>query len=150
MGMLNLFTRESGSSGGVMSWAPWQDQQRGARAMPSATPDAVQAAGVDLGHVVVAHGAVDVLELFVVVPVETLQVRVAVDALDILPPVDRAAVLVDIHEQGDDPAALVLGQVLVLVAVQAIVRRLGDGRSGAGQEGQEQSRSEEMMETVPA
>ena len=43
--------------------------------------DAVQAVGVDLGHVVVAHGAVDILEFIVVRPViEAVEVLVAVDA----------------------------------------------------------------------
>ena len=91
--------------------------------------DAVEAAVVDLRYVIVANGAVDILEFFIVFAVEILQIGMAIDALDVFPAVDGSPVLVDIHVEGYDPGPLVFRESLVIVAVQAVLRGLGQDRA---------------------
>jgi hypothetical protein len=104
----------------------------------------VGAGVVDLGHFVVAHGAVHVFQVILVGPVfEAVQIGVAVDALQPFLAVDGLQIFLVVQMERNHPGADVLGQFLVIVAFQAILGTLGPDGLGHPRHKQSQYQGQE-------
>ncbi len=97
----------------------------------------MKALPVDLGHVVVAEGAVHRRQVLGVGEIAAHQVLVAVDAGQARLAVDRALVLRQVHEERDDAAVPVRGQLGVLVADETVPGLLAEDPRCAGDQQQD-------------